>query len=162
MLTRDEAIMVAGIIEGAGRFTYSGEGRYMTLVIGSNEQALITWLHRRIGGSMQVRPASLTQRAYLTLHVQGDALKAVCDAIDPFVIAKRPYLPLVQAHLKTIARSGRAKTPTAILEERARIGDELAALGRRGIPTSVPWHKMTVTQLLRQRKNGDVPPDPTP
>lgn len=132
MLTQLECAQIAGMIEGTGYFSYTGQGRYMKFVIGSTSLKQVLWLKKRVGGRLTIRmPGSTEGRPYGMLTIQGEALRAMLTQVEPFMFTKDEQIRVVLAHMATIQRTGRAGTPDSIKEARATLVKRLAELNRR-------------------------------
>lgn len=138
-----EVAYIAGIIDGEGwigihQLGKNGgvsrrAGQYrMCVEVGNTNEAIIRFLHSRLGGSVAFRGSKGKAKAHWKWQSSSYVSLFVLDAVLPYLIIKRRQAVLCRRFQRYTQSPSRIVTPKA-LAVHTRIHDEVRNLNKRGV-----------------------------
>jgi hypothetical protein len=142
VLEPTDAAYIAGIIDGEGwigiHHVGSGggssrrPGQYrMCVEVGNTNEAIIQFLHRRLGGSTSFRSAKGAAKAHWKWASSSYVAMFVLDAVLPYLIIKKRQAVLCRRFQRYTQSPSRIVTEKA-LRVHKRIHDAVRGLNKRG------------------------------
>lgn len=146
-VTQIDWARLAAFIDGEGHIrvvtkTQTVKGRvylqdYVDLGVSNTKPALMVWLTKTFGGSIQSNGRAVGCKPAWNWNVAAAHASDILRGCMPYFILKGQQAELALAFYATMKRRGVKGTPIAVRDERQRIKSQLRVLTARGPQTPV-------------------------